>query len=410
MTAWFEGAWYIFYGGTSFACPITAGELALVEEQANLVLGTPKLGDVNPALFAAHNAEQAGVPADALNAYVPMTNVGIGSTYAPANYYASYLWNLSINEPSDPLLPSWFATLSNPAGSGWNFLQGLGMPQATILSNELVGTVSGQRGLLDPSSLVLEQTGKTAAPFTTLTGGVSVTFDIVPTGGSSGPVHHPGVLRGGERRGRTAAGPSRRSPARPGRLRTRPRTRWRRSRRAPTEYGYFVVIGASGSSPVSFAAFAVAPPAPTGKLTLCVTDAYGVCEKGSANVPMFTTVQTGFYNLYGSSTVELGGVPVANALVYQTVFVTQFALSDPTMPPSSYAPGDGDWPHAHGRAGERPVLDRPGGPRGSERHAVDPGLRAPGVLQRRLVESGARLRRAAVRLVLHRRATSRPAW
>ncbi|MGA8542647.1 MAG: protease pro-enzyme activation domain-containing protein [Thermoplasmata archaeon] len=338
MTAWFEGAWYIFYGGTSFACPITAGELALVEEQANLVLGTPKLGDVNPALFAAHNAEQAGVPADALNAYVPMTNVGIGSTYAPANYYASYLWNLSINEPSDPLLPSWFATLSNPAGSGWNFLQGLGMPQATILSNELVGTVSGQRGLLDPSSLVLEQTGKTAAPFTTLTGGVSVTFDIVPTGGSSGP-YTIQAYSGGANDGSYGGGTVTTITGSSGTFTYTPTYTVAPFPTGTTEYGYFVVIGASGSSPVSFAAFAVAPPAPTGKLTLCVTDAYGVCEKGSANVPMFTTVQTGFYNLYGSSTVELGGVPVANALVYQTVFVTQFALSDPTMPPSSYAPG-----------------------------------------------------------------------
>jgi len=37
--------------------------------------------------------------------------------------------------------------------------------------------------------------------------------------------------------------------------------------------------------------------------------------------------------------VELGGVPVANALVDQQVLVTQFNLSDPRMPPSSYAPG-----------------------------------------------------------------------
>jgi len=105
-----------------------------------------------------------------------------------------------------------------------------------------------------------------------------------------------------------------------------------------TEYGYFVVVGASGTSPVSFQAYAVAPPV-SGKLTLCVTDAYGLCQKKVANVPMFTTVQTGYYNLYGSSTVELGGVPVANALVYQQVLVSQFNLSDPTMPPLSYAPG-----------------------------------------------------------------------
>ena len=338
MTVWFEGEWFTFYGGTSFACPISAGELALVEEQANLVLGSPKLGDVNPALFSAHNAQEAGVPADALNAFLPMTNIGDGLTYAPVNYYSWYLWNLSINEPSDPLLPAWFATLNNPAGPGWNFLQGLGMPLATVLSNELVGTVAGQRGLLDPSVIVLQQTGHGVAGITTLTGGTSTTFDIVPTGGSTGP-YTVMAYSGGANDGTYGGGTVTSISAPTGTFTYTPVYTVAPFPTGAPEYGYFVVTGASGSSPVSFQAFAVAPATGAGKLTLCVTDAYGLCRGGTANVPMFTTVQTGFYNLYGSSTAELNGVPVANAIVYETVLVSQFGLIDPTIPPSSYAPG-----------------------------------------------------------------------
>ena len=337
MTFWEGGEWSVFWGGTSFACPIFAGELALIEEQANLVLGSPKLGDINPALFAAHNAYQAGVPADALNAYIPMTNIGIGSTYAWANYYSWYLWNLSINEPSAPVLPTWYPTVFNPAGSGWNFLQGLGQPLATILSNELVGTVSGPRGLLDPSTLVLEQVGHGVAGVTTLTAGVSATFDIVPTGGSNAP-YKVTAYSGGPNDGTYAGGTVTKISAPTGTFTYTPSYTTAMFPTGASEYGYFVVTGASGYSRVSFLAFAVAPAA-SGKLTLCVTDTYGICRTGTANVPMFTTVMTGYYNLYGSSTVELGGVPVANAVVYQKVLVSQFARSDPTMPPSSYAPG-----------------------------------------------------------------------
>ncbi len=338
MTVWYQGSWNVFWGGTSFACPITAGELALVEEQANLLFGSPKLGDVNPDLYAAHNAQEAGVAADSADAFVPMTGIaGENSTYAPANYYAWYLWNLSINEPSDPLLPSWFPTIDNPAGPGWNFLQGLGMPLATVLSNELAGTASTS-GLLDPSSVVLEETAHTAVGFTTISGGTSYTFSILATGLTTGP-YTIQAYSGGANDGSYGGGTVTSIASTSGVFSYTPAYAVAPFPTGTTEYGYFIITGTGGSSPVSFQDFAVAPPTPTGKLTLCVTDAYGSCDTKAANVPMFTTVQTGYYNLYGSSTVELAGVPVANALVYQQVLVTQFNLSDPTMPDSSYAPG-----------------------------------------------------------------------
>ncbi|EQD31190.1 subtilase family protein, partial [mine drainage metagenome] len=42
------GGWLENYGGTSFATPTMAGEWALIEEQANVAYGTPKMGGHQP--------------------------------------------------------------------------------------------------------------------------------------------------------------------------------------------------------------------------------------------------------------------------------------------------------------------------------------------------------------------------
>ena len=339
MTFYLEGYWYIFYGGTSFACPITAGELALAEEQADLVLGAPQLGNVNPALFAAHNGYEAGVPVASENPYVPMTNIGVGATYAPENYYAGYLWNLSINEPSDPILPSWFNTLSNPAGPGWNLLQGLGMPVAWVLSNELMGGRTGPAGLLNPPFVALESSMGGLTSFESLTGGTAYTFDIQTTMGGTGGSYIVQAYSGGSNTGTYGGGTVKTIHASTGTFKYTPKYSTPLFPTGAPEYGYFVVTNAHDHSQVAFQEFAVLPAPSKGTLSLCVTDPYGSCDTGSAEVTMFTTVQTGYYNLYGSSTVELNGLPVANALVYQQVLYSQFQLADPTMPPSSYAPG-----------------------------------------------------------------------
>jgi subtilase family serine protease len=340
MTFYFDGFWNVFYGGTSFACPIAAASLALIEEQANLVLGSPKLGDVNPILFQAHNAHQAGVPVAGANAYLPMTNIGVAPLYAPSNNYAEYLFNLSINEPSDPILPSWYATLSNPAGPGWNLLQGLGMPRVAQLDNVWLGGPSGSpRGLLDPTLVVLEQSGGLAQPFTTLTGGTSYTFEVARTGGGLSSGDRILAYSGGTNTGTYGGGTVTVITTSSGQFTYTPTYATPSFPSGAPEYGYFYVQNLSHPKQVDFQAFAVTPAAATGSLKLCVTDAEGTCQHASAEVPMFTTVLTGFYNLYGSSTVTLQGLPVANAVVHQEVLVSQFGLSDPTIPPSSYAPG-----------------------------------------------------------------------
>src|SRR5579875_1238842 len=50
--------WQCGYGGTSFATPIQAGEWALIESKVAATTGLSKdMGDVNPLLFLAHNAQ-----------------------------------------------------------------------------------------------------------------------------------------------------------------------------------------------------------------------------------------------------------------------------------------------------------------------------------------------------------------
>lgn len=339
MSAYYYGSWYTFYGGTSFSCPITTGELALIEEQANLATGSPKLGDVNPLLYAAHNAFEAGVSYASTNPYVPMTNIGVGLIYAPTNYWSWYYWNLSINEPSDPLLPGWFTTLSNPAGPGWNFLQGLGMPNAAVLSNILVESRSGVPGILLPSFVVQEETPSGLSAVTTLNGGTSYSFEVIGIDGSTGGSYTVQAYSGGTNTGTWGGGTVSTISVPSGTYSYTPTYATPFFPSAATEYGYFVITNSSDPAQVTFQAFAVAAPPATGSLKLCVTNPYGVCATGTVETTMFTTVQTGYYNLYGSATVELNGLPVLNALVSQQVLLSQFGLIDPTMPPSSYAPG-----------------------------------------------------------------------
>jgi len=343
MSSYSFGGWELFYGGTSFATPITAGEWVLIEEQANVALGSPRMGDVNPALFAAHNAWEAGVPLAAHDPYVPMSNIGVGDgDYAPDNSYSWYYFNLSVNEPSDPVLPLWYPTLENPAGSGWNFLQGLGMPSVTVLDNELLGvSLATQHGLLDQPFSVREVEGGSLVPITTLAGGTTFILEVVTPSGAAAPGITVEAYSGGANTGQYGGGtvatfqtnaagqfsytPTYVTPALP---------------TDASEYGYFYV--APGSSDWSFQPYAVGAPPASGYLSLCVTDVYGICQPSDAEVPMFATVTTfpnGSYNLFGSSTVELNGVPVANAVVSQTVLESQTGLFNPYLPPSSYAPG-----------------------------------------------------------------------
>lgn len=343
MSSYSFGGWILFDGGTSFATPITAGEWTLIEEQADVAFGSPRMGDVNPVLFAAHNAWEAGVPFASADPYVPMQNIGVGEgDYAPDNSYTWYYFNASVNEPSDPVLPLWYPSLGNPAGPNWNFLQGLGMPNATVLDEELIGvSPSTHHALLDQRYSVREAIGASLVPITTLTGGTTYTLAVVTGSGAPAAGITVEAYSGGENTGQYGGGtvttfhtnaagrflytPTYVTPALPTNA---------------SEYGYFYVQ--PGGSGASFQAYAVGAPPARGFLSLCVTDAYGICQHTDSEVPMFATVTTfpsGAYNLYGSSTVELDGVPIADAVVSQTVLESQTGQFNPYLPPSSYAPG-----------------------------------------------------------------------
>src|SRR5579875_270696 len=86
--------WQFGYGGTSFATPIQAGEWALIESKVAATTGLSKdMGDVNPLLFLAHNAQQL----TQVNPYLSMTSQPMPNAFASSgaeNYFDSYLLSL----------------------------------------------------------------------------------------------------------------------------------------------------------------------------------------------------------------------------------------------------------------------------------------------------------------------------
>ncbi len=340
MTIWAFGQWFLTFGGTSFATPITAGTWALIEEQANVAFGTPKMGDINPLLFAAHNAYEAGVSSFAADPYLPMLPSGVGFDSAPTNSFDWYYSNLSINEPSDPILPVWYPSLAASTGPGWTFLGGLGMLQAEVLDNEIIGQTPSTHHALDNEPFsVLEVTPGGLVPITTLAGGSTYTLQVVLANGQTGGYYNVAAYSGGLQNGVYGGGMvTTMQTGANGQFTYTPTYAVPPLSIQDSEYGYFLVTSV-GSNDWSFQPFAVGTPPASGDLSLCVTDAYGVCQSSVAEVTGFTVHTTGFYNQYGSSTVELNGAPVADSFVAETVIQTQFALSDPTMPPASYAPG-----------------------------------------------------------------------
>ncbi len=340
MTMYGFGSWYIFYGGTSFACPTMAGEWALVEEQANLAFGNPKMGDANPLLYAAHNAFEAG--AIATNPYTPMgTDHDLDA--APVNSFTWYYYNLSIEVPSAPVQPLWFPSLGNPAGDGWNYLQGLGIPNAAQLSFDFFGA-TGLPGhsLANPAFSILEVglDGALSTP-TTLTAGTMYTFEILNLNGQPGIFDvwaYSGQSSNGAYGGGTVTALTTGSN---GMFNYTPTTGTPPGGAAATTYGYFLAKSASGgpNAEWTFDSLAIAAPAASGDLTLCVVDAYGTCDTGIAEVTTFTTTMTGYYNLFGQAEVLLNGVPVSGAVVTQVSVETQYGYEDESLPPADYAPG-----------------------------------------------------------------------
>lgn len=342
----FNFGWAYFYGGTSFATPISAGEWALIEEQANVAFGSPKMGDINPILFAAHNAYEAGVSSFSQNPFLDMSNIGSGFDWAPNNGFAAYYNNLSINQPSDQILPVWFAALGNPAGQGWNYLQGLGMIQVSLMDNELIGQVpSTQHALMNEPFQVMQVTTSGLAPIQELQNGTTYTLQVVLANGQAGSYYTVWAYSGGANNGTYGGGMLTQFQTNSmGQFTYTPMYTTPMIAGVPTggsEYGYFKVVSLGGTD-WAFQPFAVEPSSATGSLLLGVPNAYGELETNVSEVPMFTTGTTGFYNLYGLGQVFLNGNPVAGAVVTETAInVSQpdAGVNALAVIGESYAPG-----------------------------------------------------------------------
>jgi subtilase family serine protease len=339
----YTGFWNLFYGGTSFATPITAGEWALIDEQANVAFGSPSMGDINPTLYQAHNAYEAGMSSVHFNPYIDMQNIGKGFNYGPTNSFDWYYFNLSINEPSDPIVPWWIFTLGNPAGNNWNYLQGLGMINVGIMDSALIGQVpSTQHALMNEPFTVMALTPSGPAQFETLVGGTTYTFQVILANGQPGGYYTVEAYSGGPNNGMYGGGTVTQIHTNAqGMFNYTPVYNMNSPSPAASEYGYFLVSSVA-SSEGSFQQFAVVlPPVTSGNLTLGVTNALGMLETSVAEVPMFMDTQTGYYNLIGATgEVFLNGTPVSNAVVHEvSVSNAQFSFEDPTLPVSSYAPG-----------------------------------------------------------------------
>ena len=348
MTVYAFGIWYENYGGTSFATPITAGEWALVEEQAMLQpAAKPAMGDINPLLFDVHNAVQAGVGTLVGNGqpYTDMTDMTPSGYNGDWNSFTWYYYNLSIQNPTAPYEPYWFAYLGNPAGPGWNYLQGLGMVQVNVMAADTIGTTNAPYSLSDQPFTVMEQTANGLAPITTLTGGTTYTLQIVlANGAQAGSNYVVSAYSGGTNTGTYGGGTvTTITPSSTGNFTYTPTYTVPAYNVNATEYGYFEVQVANSpaANPEwSFQFYAVAETPATGTLGLCVASPQGTCLTGEAEVTMFTLTQPGYYNLWPQAYVTLNGQAQAEALVTQVaVNVSQFYQVDSTLPNSTYAKG-----------------------------------------------------------------------
>jgi subtilase family serine protease len=341
MTLYDGGAWYPFYGGTSFAAPVLTGILALLAEQLQARSGAAGFGNVDPLLYSVHNALEALAPAPT-GTFVPMLPEGSGPDWGPGNLLSGYLRNMSVNVPPSPILPSWYNLLANPAGGAWSFLGGLGSPSASGLLRVLFGNVFGRTsGLLDSGLTVSVRTDSGWGPLTSLPGDVPSELRVTDPLGD--PVAFSGQVEaysGGSDQGTYGGGT--RNPLSPGPSGTFNYT----PAYAPgptagnaSEYGYFTLNGTGGTW--GFVPFAIVPPPPgSGILKLCLFDALGLCSPGTAEVTMVSPTSPGALAPGALGLVTLNGLPAPGAVVVETaVNVSAFAGLDPTLAPGTYAPG-----------------------------------------------------------------------
>jgi subtilase family serine protease len=324
--------WQFAYGGTSFATPIQAGEWALIESEVSNKTGLAKdMGDINPLLTLAHNAQQI----TQVNPYKPMTPQQVPTAFMSAgaeNYFDSYLLSLGYTYPVDRNLPAWYATMNNPQGSNWNYLQGLGMTyNLTLLADAI-------QQLALPEFRVTVNLQGGFQPFTSLTGNSAYTFRVEYSNGTAISGHASVVAYSGDTYNSSGAnfipGSTQSIVALSGGQFTYTPVYTDNSFNAP-EYAYFIING------TTFVQYQVTPPYPTqGTLQVGIDTPYGLVTSSSAQVPMFTMVDAeGFYQAGVQGVVLLNGQPVSNAVVTEVAVQVNYSIVDPTFPSSSYSAG-----------------------------------------------------------------------
>jgi subtilase family serine protease len=138
-----DGGW----GGTSFAAPMWAGYMALVNQQA-VASGEPRLGFINPAIY----------------------QIGVGSGYSAAFH--------DIKSGSN----------GEPTTAGYDLATGWGSPNGVGLINALAGSASPDFGLaLSPGSVTVTQGSKgtstiTVTPSNSFSGNVTLSASGLPSG------------------------------------------------------------------------------------------------------------------------------------------------------------------------------------------------------------------------------------
>ena len=131
-TVYFDTAWNFFWGGTSFACPTVAGEIALLDTYLNTTLGpTPGqhsyyTGLINPLLYNLAND-------------MNITNMAYNQITGGSNPFAVQAAAAGLGWPGDQNWP----VAATGVTSGWNLLTGWGVPNIGALATD-AGTLLAQ--------------------------------------------------------------------------------------------------------------------------------------------------------------------------------------------------------------------------------------------------------------------------
>ncbi|HKS59580.1 MAG TPA: protease pro-enzyme activation domain-containing protein, partial [Thermoplasmata archaeon] len=183
-TIFFDGGWEFFFGGTSFACPTVAGELAVVADYLLAHGLSPYFGNVNTAVWLVANAWYNGNLT--LN---PFYDVTLGASYW-ANQGESAAWSWPPGQKL-PHTPSGYPDYGNTS-VGFDFPTGWGSMDVNNFAIDLyhLYTLPGQFAALSGSSWA-PQAWANFAVNQTYTLHVNATPSLVASSPKVTVVYHP---------------------------------------------------------------------------------------------------------------------------------------------------------------------------------------------------------------------------